>query len=63
MMAKLEDLLQHIFKVHHVRMLKEIDSALVSSHGAASYALHTQVDPEAYVVYIYPVEEAKHEEL
>jgi hypothetical protein len=63
MITKLQDLLQQALKVDHVRMLRDIDSALVSSYGAASYALHTQVDPEAYVVFTYPLEEAKHEEL
>jgi hypothetical protein len=62
-MAKLEDMLQQMLKAHHVRMLNDKDSALVSSHGAASYALHTQIDPEAYVVYTYPIGEVKHEEL
>jgi protein involved in polysaccharide export with SLBB domain len=61
--AKLEDLLQRTLKLDHLRMLNDIDAALVKSYGAASIALHTEVNPGAYNVFVSPPLEEVHSEL
>ena len=63
--AKLENLVQETLKLDHITMLNDIDAALVKSYGAASYALHTEVHPEAYQdqVFVSPPLEVEHNEL
>lgn len=64
--AKLEDVLRQTLELDQVRMLNEIDAALVKSYGAASFALHTQVHPDDYQpVFVSPYggEDLEHSEL
>ncbi|KAI5378222.1 hypothetical protein J4E82_002915 [Alternaria postmessia] len=61
--AKLENSVQETLKLDHITMLNDIDAALVKSYGAASYALHTEVHPEVYQVFVSPPLELEHSEL
>jgi hypothetical protein len=61
--AKLEDLLRRTLKLDDISMLNDIDATLVKSYGAASFALHTQTNPEAYKVFVSPPLEVEHNEL
>lgn len=61
--AKLENLVQETLKLDHITMLNDIDAALVKSYGAASYALHTEIHPEVYQVFVSPPLELEHSEL
>ncbi|CAN9416387.1 unnamed protein product [Alternaria alternata] len=61
--AKLENLVQETLKLDHITMLNDIDAALVKSYGAASYALHTEVHPEAYQDQVFVSPPLEHREL
>ncbi|KAG9195630.1 hypothetical protein G6011_00751 [Alternaria panax] len=63
--AELGNLAQRTLRLDHIKTLNDIDAALVESYGAASFALHTQIDPGAdgHRVYASPSPEEEHSEL